>query len=72
MATIAETRKNRRTINVFWWIKMRADFLILLYRHNRLTEALKLIESLKIDVKTFNDTFYQRIILEYNARILIK
>ena len=51
---------------------MRADFLVLLYRHNRLAEALKLIDSLKIDAKTFNDTFYQRIILEYNGRILIK
>jgi hypothetical protein len=58
MGNMAETRKNRRTVNVFWWIKLRADLLVLLYRHNRLGEAIKLMDSLKIDVKTFNDTFY--------------
>lgn len=69
---IAESRKYRRTVNAFWFIRLRVELLILLYRHNRYAEALSLIDSLKQDIKTFNDTFYSRVVVEYHARILLK
>jgi hypothetical protein len=45
-------------MNVFWWIRMRMEFLFLLYRLNRFTEAEEVIKQLKPELQRFNETFY--------------
>lgn len=58
MSKVATQRKSKRSMNVFWWIRMRMEFLFLLYRLNRFTEAEEVIKQLKPELQRFNETFY--------------
>ncbi|CAD8200548.1 unnamed protein product [Paramecium pentaurelia] len=69
---IVEARKTRHSINIYYWIKLRTELTLLLYRHNRHDEALEYMEILMNDCKQFNDNFHQRLIIEYQARIQFK
>lgn len=65
MNQVLENRKCRHSLTAYYWVKLRMETIILLYRHNRVTEAHEMMEQLQQDCKTFNDNYHHRLILEY-------
>ncbi|EAR94374.2 hypothetical protein TTHERM_00049190 (macronuclear) [Tetrahymena thermophila SB210] len=68
----AEERKYRRHLSVFWWIKLRTEMCLVLFKQNRLQDCETLIEITKKDCTQVKDYYYYDLLEQLTARLLVK
>lgn len=68
----AEDKKTRRHPNAYWAIRIKVELVITLFKMNRFQEAEQLIQVVKHDLKQLSDQHFTKIVVGYEARILIR
>jgi len=60
----AEDRKYRRHLSVFWWIKLRTEMCVVLFKQNRFSDCETLIEITRKDCNLVRESFFLSILDE--------
>lgn len=65
----AEDRKYRRHLSVFWWIKLRTEMCIVLFKQNRYSDCEILIEITKKDCNLVKESFFLSILEQVKLKL---
>ena len=72
MKAISEERRYRRTINGFWWVKLRYELALILFSQRKYDECLEMITKIQEESKILKDVFFLRLSNEILAKIYIR
>ena len=72
MKIIAEGNRYRRTVNGFWWIKLRYELALILFYQRKYDDCLEMVAKIQEESKILKDAFFLRLSNEIQAKIFIK